>query len=84
MKKKYYELESKYKKSSKYEEVIVQNQITMSDFKWEYVKYNVIMAEHTVAIIETVILQVNSIFLQKLTQTFSKYFTYEAKQKYCN
>jgi hypothetical protein len=30
----YYELESKYKKSSKFEEVMVQNQKKMSDLKW--------------------------------------------------
>jgi hypothetical protein len=30
----YYKLESKYKKISKFEEVMVQNQKKMSDFKW--------------------------------------------------
>jgi hypothetical protein len=30
----YYKLESKYKKSSKFEEVMVQNPKKMSDFKW--------------------------------------------------
>jgi hypothetical protein len=30
----YYKLESKYNKSSKFEEVMVQNQKKMSDFKW--------------------------------------------------
>jgi hypothetical protein len=30
----YYKLESKYKKSSKFEEVMVQNQKKMSDLKW--------------------------------------------------
>jgi hypothetical protein len=35
-------------------------------------------------VIKAVISQVNSVFLQKITQTYSKNFTYEAKQKYCN
>jgi hypothetical protein len=30
----YYKLESKYKKSSKFEELMVQNQKKMSDLKW--------------------------------------------------
>jgi hypothetical protein len=30
----YYKLESKYKKICKFEEVMVQNQKKMSDFKW--------------------------------------------------
>jgi hypothetical protein len=35
-------------------------------------------------VIQAVLSQVNSVFLQKFTQTYSKKITYEAKQKYCN
>jgi hypothetical protein len=44
----FYKLESTYKKSSKFEEVMVQNQKKMSDLKWnasstDYITYLVIL-----------------------------------------
>jgi hypothetical protein len=33
---------------------------------------------------QAVVSQVNSVFLQKFTHTYSENFTYEAKQKYYN
>jgi hypothetical protein len=37
-----YKVESKYKKSSKFEEIMVQNQKKMSDLKWN-ASYNIII-----------------------------------------
>jgi hypothetical protein len=40
----YYKLESIYKKSSKFEEVMVQNQKKMSDLKWnESCNFNILL-----------------------------------------